>query len=263
MSIQQARFQFTLTKLVLFLTFTCILTSVGVVFARALRNARRQALATAAQGPLNQLVLALHNYHDHYRMFPPSFLADSRGTPQHSWRVLILPYIDQRALYNAYDFSEPWNGPNNSKLLNQMPRVFGSPTEPRSDRFANIVAISGPGSAFPGNSSTRLSDFTDGAANSLLLTEITDSNLPWLEPRDIDTQRLTRLQGDPSPADDKKTLAASATSWRMPYVVFADSIHAYSLRRDMPTKLFKALATIAGGEPISREELIEAGFLKY
>ena len=53
----------------------------------------------------------------------------------HSWRVLILPFLDQQSLYNQYDFREPWNGPNNIKLLNSMPSVLRLPepaSEPRS-----------------------------------------------------------------------------------------------------------------------------------
>ena len=55
-------------------------------------------------------------YEDEHGCFPPAYVADASGRPMHSWRVLILPYLDQQQLYDQYDFSEPWNGPNNQQL---------------------------------------------------------------------------------------------------------------------------------------------------
>ncbi len=63
----------------------------------------------------------LHNYHETYKTLPPAYIADANGKPMHSWRMLIMPFMEQSTLYNQYDFSEPWNGPNNIKLLDSMP----------------------------------------------------------------------------------------------------------------------------------------------
>ena len=60
--------------------------------------------------------MAVANYHETYGCFPPAYVADRDGKPMHSWRVLILPFLEQRELYNAYNFAEPWDGPNNRKL---------------------------------------------------------------------------------------------------------------------------------------------------
>lgn len=58
----------------------------------------------------------------------------------HSWRVLILPYIGEDALYNTYKFDEPWDGPNNIKLLNQIPRLYACPSTPSSRAVARLPA---------------------------------------------------------------------------------------------------------------------------
>lgn len=241
----------------LFLWIFCIGTALGFLVALlgALQTARRTAIASAAQSPLNQLQLALLNYHDTYGRFPPASITDESGAPMHSWRVLILPYVEEQALYDAYDFSEPWDGPNNSKLANQMPRIFHSPSEPKSTAFTNIVAITGPGTAFPGYTSTTLSDFVDGPENTILLTEIANSKLPWLRPSDIDTRSTFDTT-------DRQALRISAASWRNPYVVFADRIDAYSVRPNMAPEALKALTTIAGGEPFTRSRLIDEGYLE-
>jgi len=73
-------------------------------------------------------MLALHNFHD-AKLKPPAITVNGPdGKPWHSWRVLILPFIEEEALYNEYRFDEPWNGPNNSKLASKMPDVFRCPS---------------------------------------------------------------------------------------------------------------------------------------
>ena len=65
---------------------------------------------------LKNIGLALHNYHEAHGCFPPAFVADANGKPMHSWRVLILPYLDQGPSRKMYSFNEPRDGPNNKKL---------------------------------------------------------------------------------------------------------------------------------------------------
>jgi hypothetical protein len=64
---------------------------------------------------LKQIGLALRNYHDAYGRFPPAYVADGHGPPMHSRRVLILPWLEKREIYDRYRFDEPWDGPNNRK----------------------------------------------------------------------------------------------------------------------------------------------------
>jgi hypothetical protein len=248
------RIRFSLRQLFVWIFCISVVLAVVVALAGALQSARRAAIASAAQGPLNQLQLALQCYHDTHGRFPPAFITDEDGVPMHSWRVLILPYVEKQALYDAYDFAEPWDGPNNSMLANHMPQVFHSPSEPKSTAFTNIVAITGPGTAFPGNTSTTLADFVDGPENTILLTEIANSKVPWLRPRDIDIRSTFD-------AHAPETLRISAARWRSPYVVFADRIKAYCVRRNTPPEAFKALTTIAGGERCTRSQLVDQGYL--
>src|SRR5207248_2869881 len=86
------------------------------VLGRAMLQAREEARASQCLC-IKQIGLALLNYHDTYGSFPPAYVADATGKPIHSWRVLILPFMEQSSLYNAYSMAEPWDGPNNRKLL--------------------------------------------------------------------------------------------------------------------------------------------------
>src|SRR5438105_1376638 len=79
-------------------------------------SARPAARRNACGNNMKQIELALLNYHDANKSFPPAYVADAEGKPMHSWRVLILPYLERNDLYQQYDFNEPWNGPHNSRL---------------------------------------------------------------------------------------------------------------------------------------------------
>ncbi len=100
----------------------------GISFAR---EAARRAQCT---NNIKQLAFALHNYHDAYGQFPPAFVPDQDGRPIHSWRVLILPFIEQQGLYQQYEFAEPWDGPNNRRLLSQIPSLYRCPSDVRTGR---------------------------------------------------------------------------------------------------------------------------------
>ncbi len=219
------------------------------------RWARNAAIASASQCPLNQLQLAMFIYHDKYGSLPPAYVPDPSGKPMHSWRALVLPFIEQRELYEQYDFSEPWNGPNNSKLADQMPGIFHCPSEPDSTTHTNFVVIRGPDTAFPGAESTSFDQFTDGLGETILIAEIADSSICWLEPRDLDVREMSFS------VNDEKKPSISSSRWQGPYVGFADSIRGNWLSGPLAPKDLAALTTIAGGEPMSIAEIRNQGIV--
>ncbi len=72
---------------------------------------------------------ALRAYHQVYDSLPPACTADEHGTPMHSWRVLILPYLGHQEIYDLYDFTEPWNSPHNRSLAGNVLDVYTCPIE--------------------------------------------------------------------------------------------------------------------------------------
>ncbi|PHR93513.1 MAG: hypothetical protein COA78_32765 [Blastopirellula sp.] len=153
-------------------------------------QAREAARRMQCTNHLKQLGLALHNYHDTYGTLPPAYIADANGKPMHSWRVLILPFIEEQTLYNQYDFDEPWDGPNNSKLATRLPYAYVCPSyihEHGGHRnCTSYVAITGPNSIWNGETTTKFADITDGMRNTLLLTECDEQQIPWLKPDDVE-----------------------------------------------------------------------------
>lgn len=113
----------------------------------------------------------------------------------HSWRVLILPYIEQQKLYARYRFDEPWDGPNNRQLHAATISLFNCPSDTGSDASpcTNYLAMIGPDTMWPETAAVSEKDIVDGPASTLLLVEVANSGVHWMEPRDLRTGEL-RLQ---------------------------------------------------------------------
>ncbi|MEW4571086.1 M56 family metallopeptidase [Tautonia sp. JC769] len=146
--------------------------------------ARIAGRRTQSTNNLKQIALALHNYHDTFGRFPPPVLYAEDGTP-YSWRVALLPYLEQAPLYNEYRMNEPWDGPNNRKLLEQMPQVFRVPGSDSDPTHADYFALVGPTTlmGMPGKG-TGMAEITDGSSNTLAIVE-TKRPIPWTQPEDI------------------------------------------------------------------------------
>lgn len=171
-----------------------VLTAVacGVVAAcltPATSLAREPARRVQCKNHLKQIGLALHNYHDVFGSFPPAYTVGADGGRLHSWRVLILPFLDEARLYNLLRLSEPWNSPHNVDVAKKVPTVYACPSRaiapghPASS--TSYVAVTGDRTAWPeGGRATRLRDLSDGTSKSILLIE-SHAETPWAEPRDL------------------------------------------------------------------------------
>jgi hypothetical protein len=131
---------------------------------------------------LKQIALAVHQYHDVNGTLP-SVIKDDQGQPLLSWRVALLPFLEQDALYKGFKLDEPWDSPHNKKLLDQMPPVYRiEGTGPASSTF--YQGFAGKGTAFDRTRPLRMSDIADGTSNTVLLVE-GGTAVPWTKPVDI------------------------------------------------------------------------------
>lgn len=192
---------------------------------------------------LKQLGRALRQYHDVYGSFPPAYVADKNGRPIHSWRVLILPYLDQENLYKQYRFDEPWDGPNNRKLASAMPEVYRCPTTPAHlhPGETSYVAVVGPETAWRGDQSANDSDIHDGLSMTILLVEMKNSGIPWMQPHDPPYPPM------PAKVNPRSDRGASSYHPNGANVLFADG-HVMFLSDD--SEQLGPLLTIDGGETI-------------
>ena len=147
---------------------------------------------------LKCIVLALQEYHADYGAFPPAYIADKNGRPMHSWRVLILPYIEQRVLYGRYRFDEPWDGPNNRKLADLILKGYTCPKDqPSATTETSYVAVTGPRTAWPGSQGVALGSLQDGPGNVILIVEVHNSGIHWMEPRDLHVSQMAQTINAP------------------------------------------------------------------
>ena len=204
---------------------------------------REAARRTACSNNLHNLALALQNYHDVYGLFPPAYIADANGKPMHSWRVLILPFIEQKNLYALYRFDEPWDGPNNSKLHKiELPILLcPSQTGSRPQVETSYVAVVGPRTIWPDEKTTRISDIVDGASETLLIVECRNSGIHWMEPRDLDYVQMAPGINPP------RGIGISSAHPTLVQAAFADgSVRA--IDEDTPPATIRAMLTRNGRE---------------
>lgn len=148
------------------------------------RFARDEAQRKLAINCLKQIALAMKQYHEQYGHYPPAIVYDKTGKVPHSWRVELLPFLLEQELYDAYKMNEPWDSPNNQKLLGRIPSAYLNPVTREDKTHASFYAITGEGTAFANNKGTTQEQVTDGASRSLMVVE-TKLDIPWTKPEDI------------------------------------------------------------------------------
>ena len=106
---------------------------------------RNAASRSQCKNNLKQIGLALHNYLDAYSVLPPAYTVDDAGRPLHSWRTLLLPYIDQQTLYNTIDLSKPWDDPVNATACKTSVPAYRCPSADIPADHTTYLAIVAPG----------------------------------------------------------------------------------------------------------------------
>ncbi len=190
---------------------------------------------------LKQLVLALHGYHDVYGHFPAD-IRDKDGKPLLSWRVQILPFIEQDALFKKFKLDEAWDGPNNKQLAKMTIKVFMSPRQKTAEKhLTTYLAPLGKGFAWDDPKGVKITDIADGTSNTILLLEADDeAAVPWAKPGDLTIEPERPL---------KNLLGHYAGSFN---AAFADGSVRF-FKKTLPAETLKAYLTRNGGEVIQEE----------
>jgi prepilin-type processing-associated H-X9-DG protein len=191
--------------------------------------------------------MAIESYHQRHGCFPPAFIADKSGRPMASWRVLLTAEL-QPTFYRYYRFDEPWNGPNNSKLARRVQNLFRCPSDDNdgpkgSEHETSYVVVVGSKTAFPGDKCVALSDITDDQSNTILVVEVQNSGIHWMEPRDL---HVTQMAPGINPV---KGQGISSKHRGGANVVMADGSVKYLDAEKLTAEDVQSLLTIDGNEP--------------
>ncbi len=184
------------------LVVLCLMCLIGLLIP--VQPVRESARSAVCLNNLHQIAEALQAYHQANGCFPPAYIADKNGKPMHSWRTLLLPYLDSD-VYKAYKFTQPWNGPTNKKLLAYSTATpfyacpnDASPVLPMGALQTTYLAVVGPNAAWAGEKPRKLADFGTDAASTVMLVEVANSDIAWAEPEDFSLETLG-LAGAGSP----------------------------------------------------------------
>jgi prepilin-type processing-associated H-X9-DG protein len=166
----------------------------------------------------------------------------------HSWRVLLLPYLDEADLHGAYRFDEPWNGPNNSKLAGSIPNVFRCPSFDDaafvgledSSVMSNYLCITGSQTAFPGTASVATAEILDGPSETVVVTEVKQHSVHWMQPKDI-----------PAESAYEYLKSGDHTHIGGAQFLFGDGSVRF-IQEDVPLTIFERLLSIADGDPVGK-----------
>lgn len=217
--------------------------------ARAIRDVARATehvaavvnpAAAARQQSVNNLRmigLALHNFHETHKRLPRADGFNANGRAGLSWRVQILPFLEEDTLFREFRQDEPWDSEHNKKLIEKMPAVFKVPgSKKQADFKTNYVTVRGKDTMFPAGGSTRIRDVKDGLSKTAMVVEADDDHaVIWTKPDDFepnDEDPIAGLVG----LRDASVLAC-----------FGDG-STHVLPKTLPKETIRALFTRNGGE---------------
>jgi hypothetical protein len=188
---------------------------------------------------LKQIGFALHNYYETHGQFPPSRDVneprvgfDKEGRPLLSWRVHLLPYIDQAPLFDEFHLNEPWDSKHNKALLSKMPDRFKSTDDPTETTF---LAVVGKGTAYEGSAGLEMNDFDDGLFNMAYVVDAGKGRgVPWTKPEDLpfDPEDPIRAFGEPQYDEEFLALMADGSVMGVSYRDNPEDLKHLFLRND-------------------------------
>jgi Protein of unknown function (DUF1559) len=203
---------------------------------------------------LRAIALAMHMYHEKKRHLPPAVVRDKNGKPLYSWRVLLLPYLEEEDLYKEFHLDEPWDSPHNKLLVENTPRCFGTSVVEDPPGFTRFQVFVGRGTAFDRDGLT-LDDFANGTSRTFLVAEGSEP-VPWSKPADLmyDPDGPLPALGGQCSRPVRRFLGFTVAKKPVFHVAFADG-SCRSFRIDTDERILRALITRTEGGPIDLSEL--------
>lgn len=211
----------------------------------AVQAAREAARRTQCANNIKQIELALLNYESVNGHLPPAYTVDENAKPMHSWRVLILPYLQNAGMASQYNLEEPWDSPGNLAISKaNIPPVYQCPSDPNGDGVTSntsYVGVVGPNAVLSVPPKT-FSDIQDGTSRTLSVVEMENSGIHWSEPRDWDVVNAQFVVNGGPTEPGSNHAGGMANVGRMDGSVTVIDANTSPLE-------LEAMTTVAGGEP--------------
>jgi prepilin-type processing-associated H-X9-DG protein len=212
--------------------------AVGVgLMLPAVQKVREAAARAQSSNNLKQIAIAMHNYESTYGNLPPAAICDKKGKPLLSWRVAILPFIEQDNLYKQFKLDEPWDSEQNLPLSRTLVKVYlhpQGPPEAIEKGLSYYRLFTGDDTPFGLIKGKRLLDITDGTSNTFMVVEA-EEGVPWTKPDDFE-------YGAKKPLPKFGKFSAGGFN-----AAFCDGSVRF-ISNSTPDKTLRALITANGGE---------------
>jgi type II secretory pathway pseudopilin PulG len=231
---------FSLLEILVVVSIIAVL--IGLILP-ATRSSKPSLYRTQCLNNLRNISLAVILYADTHKSFPPAYTVDANGNRLHSWRTLILPYLDQQALYESIDLSKPWNDPANAKAYGTELDVFSCPAAKLSGGLTTYLGNAAIDGCFTGDRPRPISEITDSPDQTVLVAEVAPAQaVHWMAPQDADESILLNCGSGNKPAHIAVVNAG-----------FVDgTVHALSANLDSHVR--RSLLTASGNDAISAKE---------
>lgn len=215
-----------------------VIALIGILVALlipAQRGGREPARRTQCKYKLKQIAIALDNYVSEYHALPPAYTVDEKGKPLHSWRTLILPFLDNAPLYKKIDLTKAWDDPVNAEACKANLWAYRCPSADCPDGHTTYLAVVGPNGCFHPTKPRLLSAITDSHAETLMVLEVDVPHaVHWMAPTDADEALFLAISPKSALAHSGGTQAA-----------FVDG-HVEFLEAELPPAKRRALISISG-----------------
>jgi prepilin-type processing-associated H-X9-DG protein len=196
---------------------------------------------TISANNLKQMALAFHIAADQRKGALPQDITDKNGKPLLSWRVAILPYIEQVQLYKEFKLDEAWDSENNKKLLVKMPKTYTAPRGKADKGSTFYQSFSGEGALMSGKPQ-KIFTITDGTSQTFMIVEAGEA-VAWTKPADV-------------AFDAKKPLPKLGGVFDGNFnVAFCDGSVRF-VPKGVKDENLKKFITVAGGEVIGDNDLV-------
>ena len=157
----------------------------------AVQASRQAARRVQSMNNLRQIGLAMFNFESAYGSFPSTAALDENEKPVLSWRVAILPFIEQNQLFNEFNLDEPWDSEHNLALLERMPEVYKHPDRTTEPGYTVYQAAVGEDTYLRLDEVTTFGQITDGTSNTIMMVEVDEENaVPWTKPDDYEVDEV-------------------------------------------------------------------------
>lgn len=205
----------------------------------AILAARRAAWRSQQSNNLKMIGFALLNFDDVYHRLPPAVRRDELGRPLSSWRYQILPYLE--AIMVDAPFGERWDDPVNRWLMDRWRPDFCHYQNRDSGDAGktNVVAITGPGTAFEEGRTIGLADTN---RNTILAVVVAGFDTYWMEPGDLHIDHIPDNLTSGPKGDGFHVLFADATVW--------------FLKAEVPLEDVKKFFTLEGARQYDRDVVL-------